>query len=86
MKEDFEAPLQGAVKFLTGSYINKDILQCMRDNSEGKYHRHSTQTKEEFEPYSAHFKRKLANLQEEIYSKLEVCLKSGKCIDAINTR
>ena len=81
LKEDLGPPLNGVVKYLTGKDIKPSVLKCIYDNSEGKYHRKSSKEDEEFDPYSAKWREKVTNLQKEIYTEIDNCLKSGKCID-----
>ena len=78
LKENLIPPLDGVVEYLTGSPIQKDVLECLRENSEGKYHR-TVVDKEN--PFPINWRNKLRQLEKEVYAMLDTCFRRGNCID-----
>ena len=80
--EDLQANLipnlNGIVQYLTGRTISPDIAECILGNSEGLFHRKSTET---FDPYTLipEEEEALMEMKEEVFAQIHSCIRSKNC-------
>ena len=85
LKDYFGPPLEGVVTFLTGAGINNDVLKCLYNNSEGRFHRKSSQDDQEsFDPYPEKYRQLVTSVEQEVNAEIDDCLRSGRCVDFLS--